>query len=235
MKTLFITGANSAISAEYVKKYEQSYECIITHYAHRHDRIDNLIELYGNKIIPICADLSCRNDVETLSKTLEKFEIDEVLHLAAPALRHQRFTKCKLTDFELEMQVVYWSFVRLCQGILSGMIKRGHGHILGVLTEYTITNQPAYLSHYISAKFALLGLLKSLASEYGMKGIQVNGISPGMINTDFIANLPQYIIDENAKVMSKGRILCPDDLLPTIHYLLSEESVSICGQNILLR
>ena len=114
------------------------------------------------------------------------------------------------------------------------MIKRGHGHILGVLTEYTITNQPAYLSHYISAKFALLGLLKSLASEYGMKGIQVNGISPGMINTDFIANLPQYVIDENAKAMSKGRILCPDDLLPTIHYLMSEESVNINGQNILL-
>lgn len=235
MRTLLITGANSKIASEYIKQYGNLYDGIIMHYGHRRDRIDILMETYGDIIIPIEADLSNKDDVERFIEFIMEHEVNEFLHLPAPKLRHLRFTKGNIDEFELEMQVVYWSFLRICQTLIPAMVKRGSGRILAMLTEYTIDNQPPYLSHYISSKFALLGLLKSLASEYGSKGIRINGISPGLIETDFVSKLPQYVIDDNAKTISRGKNLCPVDLVPTIKYLLSEELEDINGQNLLIR
>lgn len=126
--------------------------------------------------------------------------------MAAPGLRHMRLAKGDLGEYENEMQVVCWSFLRICQALLPGMTKREEGRILAVLTEYTITYQPPYLSHYITAKYALLGLIKGIAAEYAAKGIRANGISPGMIETDFISKLPQYVIDDNSKGSPRARI-----------------------------
>lgn len=234
MKTIFISGANSAIAFEYVNRVAQDYDQIILHYAHRRNRVDSLLDKYGTKIIPLCADLSNNDEVNQLTEILKEYEINEFLHLAAPSLHHIRLSKGKIEEYENEMQVVCWAFLRICQTILPGMVKRNEGRILAVLTEYTITNQPPFLSHYITAKYALLGLIKCIASEYAAKGIRANGISPGMIETDFISNLPQYIVDDNAKGMPGGRNLLPADLLPSIDFLLSKESASINGQNILI-
>lgn len=233
-KTLLITGANSQIAASYIKERNQEYGCIIAHYFQRCDRIDGLKNILGNKLVPISADLSKKDDVEKLAGELKNYEIDEFLHIAAPGLRHMRFAKGSLAEFELEMQVVFWSFLQICQTIIPSMVKHGGGRIAAILTEYTVTSQPPYLSHYISAKFALLGLIKSLAGEYAAKGIRVNGISPGMMETDFVSRLPQYVIENNAKKTARGRNLCPDELISTISYLLSEQAGGATGQNILL-
>lgn len=235
MRTILVTGANSEIAAEYVKKYGERYDSVIMHYGQRRDRIDALKVAYGDLIVPIEADLSDRDGVERLIESTKEYEIDEFMHLPAPKLRHIRFAKGSMDEFELEMQVAFWSFLMICQALIPAMVKRGSGRILVMLTEYTIDNQPPYLSHYISSKFALLGLIKSLASEYGAKGIRINGVSPGMIETDFVSKLPQYVIDDNAKATVRGRNLTPADLIQTIGYLLSEESEGINGQNILIR
>ncbi len=235
MRTILIIGANSAIATEYIKTTAENYDRIIMHYAHRRDRIDDLLELYGDRIIPLCADLSNKEETDTLAKNIGEYEIDEILHLAAPGLRHMRMSKGSMEEYEVEMQVVCWSFLRICQAILPYMTKRGEGRILAVLTEYTVTNQPPYLSHYITAKFALLGLIKCIASEYAAKGIRANGISPGMIETDFISKMPQYVIDENAKGTPEGRNLLPEDLISTVKYLLGKDSAAVNGQNILLK
>jgi len=234
-KTILITGANSEIATNYIKAKNQDYTCIIAHYGHRHDRIDELKDVFRNKLVPISADLASEAEVDNLAGKMKSYEIDEFLHIAAPKLRYMRFAKANRSEFELEMQVVYWSFFQVCQAIIPNMLKRGKGRVVSILTEYTVTNQPPYLSHYISAKFALLGLIKSLAGEYAVKGIRINAISPGMIETDFVSQLPQYVINDNAKSTIRGRNLTPDDLIPTISYLLSEESGSINGQNILLQ
>lgn len=235
MRTILITGANSEIASSYVKENGEAYDVIIAHYGHRKERIEELIEHYGSKIIPICADLSNVAGVDKLVAKLNDCKINEYLHIAAPGLRHMRFAKGNIQEFELEMQVVYWSFLRICQCIIPGMVKKGEGRIVAILTEYTVKNQPPYLSHYISSKFALLGLVKSLASEYATKGIRVNGISPRMIETDFISKLPQYVIDDNAKTTLRGSNLRPSDLVPMVTYLLSEKSEGINGQNLLLQ
>ena len=67
-----------------------------------------------------------------------------------------------------------------------------------MLSSVTINLPPKALVHYTTIKYALLGLVKSLASEYGNKNIQINALSPSMIETKFLENINEKIIEINA-------------------------------------
>ena len=59
-----------------------------------------------------------------------------------------------------------------------------------MLTSCTTNIPPKYLASYVTSKYALLGLVKALSNEYADKGIRINGISPSMIETKFLENIP---------------------------------------------
>ena len=101
-----------------------------------------------------------------------------------------------------------------------------------MLTSCTINIPPKYLASYVTIKYALLGLVKALSAEYCSKGIEINGISPSMINTKFLNNIPELIVNQNAINSPTKKNLDVDDVIPTFEFLLSEKSNGITGQNI---
>ena len=109
------------------------------------------------------------------------------------------------------------------------MAKKKYGRVVIMLTAYTIGTPPKFQSTYVTAKYALLGLMKSLAAEYRPYGVCINGISPGMIDTKFIEELPHPVVEQNIKNSVLGRNLTPEDIIPVIRYLLSEEASYITG------
>ena len=74
--------------------------------------------------------------------------------------------------------------------------------------------------------------MKALATEYDSKGITVNGISPEMIDTKFLSDLPDLIVEEHAAKSPLKRNLQVDDVVPMLAYLLSDAAEAITGQNI---
>ena len=112
------------------------------------------------------------------------------------------------------------------------MAKNKYGKILVMLTSCTTNIPPKYLTSYVTSKYALLGLVKSLANEYSDKGIKINGISPSMIETKFLKNIPELLVQQNAMNSPTGSNLCVDDVIPMFEFLLSDKSNSITGQNI---
>ena len=74
--------------------------------------------------------------------------------------------------------------------------------------------------------------MKSLAAEYADKGITVNGVSPEMIDTRFLQDLPDLIKEMNASSMPQGKNLTVDQVVPTLEFLLSDGADMINGQNI---
>ena len=75
--------------------------------------------------------------------------------------------------------------------ILPFMKKNKYGKILTILSSVTIGQPPGHMSSYVTSKYALLGLLRSLAAEYSKYKICINSISPGMINTKFLNEIPK--------------------------------------------
>ena len=76
--------------------------------------------------------------------------------------------------------------------------------------------------------------MKALAVEYAGKGITVNGISPGAVETKFNSELPEFVINQYAEGRASGRNFLVQEVVPTIQFLLSSKSNSITGQNIAL-
>ena len=103
-----------------------------------------------------------------------------------------------------------------------------------MLTAYTENTPPKFLSSYVTVKYALLGLVKALAVEYADKGIAVNGVSPEMISTKFLRNMPQWVVEKNAAANPSGRNLAVEDVVPAIKFLLSDEAGQITGQNLVI-
>ena len=91
---------------------------------------------------------------------------------------------------------------------------------------------PKALSHYITIKYAMLGLVKSLASEYSDKNIQINGISPSMVETKFLDNINEKIIELSAYNHPLKRNASVEDITPIIKILISNESNYINSVNI---
>jgi len=71
-----------------------------------------------------------------------------------------------------------------------------------------------------------------LAAEYSDKGITVNGISPEMIETKFLSDLPTFVVEKNAIDSPLGRNLTVQDVVPMIEFLLSDSAIAITGQNL---
>jgi 3-oxoacyl-[acyl-carrier protein] reductase len=101
-----------------------------------------------------------------------------------------------------------------------------------MLSSCTIGTPPKYLSNYTLVKYSLLGLMKSAAVEYGDKGININGISPGMIETKFLDRIGRKIREIAAEENPKHRNLKPEDLFSAIDYLFSDGSIFENGINL---
>ena len=91
---------------------------------------------------------------------------------------------------------------------------------------------PKALSHYTTIKYALLGLVKSLASEYADKCIRINAVSPSMTETKFLSNINEKLIEISAQNNPLNRNATPSDIVPAVKFLLSGDASFINGANI---
>ena len=198
------------------------------------ENLKKLSEELGDKLILIQADLSSEDDVNNLIVEIKKVTDapSHIIHFPAPVCNNQKFHKIKWEVYQRELDISLKSLIIILQAFLPAMAKRKYGKII-VMLSFVVNNiAPAYCSNYVVTKYAMLGLVKALATEYGSKGITVNGISPAWVMTKYIDNQPDVLKEQNAQSSPIGRNLVVDDINPTIEFLLSDGSDCINGQNI---
>lgn len=108
------------------------------------------------------------------------------------------------------------------------MLSRGNGVILSTSSMVSIHGQPSGFA-YPASKFAVNGLTVSLARELGPKGIRVNAVAPGIIETDMMKSVPKEVIDPLIKQIPLGRLGKPEDIANAFVFLASEEASYITG------
>lgn len=233
-KVLLVLGASSDMGEELIKSVHCEYDAILAHYNSSGAYIEKLKNAVGDKIIPIQADFSDeKNTLAFVEKIKAKgYQPDHIVHLPALKALPKKFIKDDWKSFEKSLAVSLRSIIIVLNAFLPGMIKQKYGKIVFMLTSYTLNMPPKYLSSYVTEKYALLGLMKSLAVEYADKNITVNGVSPEMTETKFLNELPEIIVNQNAENSPLKRNLKVKEIIPTLAYLLSENADSINGQNI---
>ena len=109
------------------------------------------------------------------------------------------------------------------------------GRIVSVLTSYVIGKPPNLLSDYIVAKYSLLGMMKCMAVELGSFGININSVSPSMVNTPLTESLPNKLKEiTKSQVPLEKRLAEPIDVAKVIEFLCSENANYITGENVLV-
>ena len=108
------------------------------------------------------------------------------------------------------------------------MVARGHGVILSTSSMVSISGQPSGFA-YPASKFAVNGLTLSLARELGPKGIRVNAVAPGIIETDMMKAVPKEVIDPMIARIPLQRLGQPEDIANAFVFLASDEASYITG------
>lgn len=157
---------------------------------------------------------------------------NHVVHFPAPKAYNMQFNKDKWENFDMGWEISVHSIVSILKAFIPNMAKQKYGRIVFMWTSCTINNPPKYQSSYVTVKYALLGLMKVLAVEYADRGITVNGVSPDMMETKFLSEIPEYIVEKNKENSPIGRNIYVEEVVPIMKYLLSDVAVAMTGQNI---
>ena len=232
-KNLLIIGGSSSIAKKYLEKYYMNNNKIILTYLNNKISFERKFK-NNSSIHQVKVDLSNDNSLSKFIQYMDdnKFFPSRILHLAAPPLIYNHFEKHKWHYFENNFNIQVKSFFYILQKFLPEMKKNKNGKIISILSNVIYSKPPAYLLPYVSTKYALLGMIKSLVSEFNDYNIIFNTISPSMIESKYIKNVPRPIIELAKKNNPNNKLLQSKDVRDVINYLFENNNQFMNGVDI---
>ncbi len=178
------------------------------------------------------ADLALPHAAETLVKDAEAAmgRIDILVNNAGMA-RDALSLRMSDEDWQAVIELDLTATFRLARAALRGMIRRRHGRIIGIASIVAVTGN-AGQANYAAAKAGMIGMSKSLAAEVAGRGITVNCVAPGFIETAMTAKLPEIQRARLGAAIPAGRFGAPGDVAAAVAYLASGEAGYITGQTL---
>ena len=237
-KVYLITGASSEVGVAYIKKLDEMVAegvTVIAHYGKNKEALEQLQKELSNVTISMVqADLSLPEGAERICDHIKKsgLEVTHVLHLAASSLSYVKIKKWDDEKVRRDMQIQFFTFASLMKNILPGMAKKGYGRVCVMLSSAVLGTPPKFMSDYVAVKSALLGYVKSAAAEYAGKGVCINGISPNMMETKFVKNIDEKIVQLTAEASALKRNISVEETVNGIAFLLSDAASCVNGINL---
>jgi NAD(P)-dependent dehydrogenase (short-subunit alcohol dehydrogenase family) len=160
----------------------------------------------------------------------------------AGAAESAPFVKSDAALFQRMMAVNFDSVVTASRAVLPGMIDRGFGRLVSVASLAGVKGYP-YVTAYTAAKHAVVGFTRALALEVARKGITVNAVCPGYVDTDLMtANIdrvmartgrsPAEALAEFTRANPQGRLIAPEEVADTVLWLCGDAAGAVNGQAI---
>ena len=189
-----------------------------------------LREKYPDRTVAgISPDLSSLEDVRSIFKTVSAtYGCIDILVNNAGVSERTPFVEYTEEAFDKVMDLNVKGVFNATRAAVECMVPRGKGVILSTSSMVSIYGQPAGIA-YPASKFAVNGLTVSLARELGPKGIRVNAVAPGIIETDMMKAVPKSVIEPMVAQVPLRRLGQPEDIANAFVFLASEEASYITG------
>lgn len=168
------------------------------------------------------------------SQTLSKQNIDIVVFSVSAKIENKPLLLLTWDDYSRHINVQIKGLFNIVKALKEQIQLKKKIKFIILLTEYCTGKPPASLSHYVTAKYGLMGMAKSMAIELAKYNCTVNMVSPGITSTNLIANLPKKLIEMTAANNPLKRIAQPEDVANVVLFLASDEADYINGENILI-
>lgn len=232
-KTAIITGASKGIGKAIAIKLATLGANIVLNYK-SDDRsvaeVKNKIEQLDANVSVIKADISDFDDAKKLVKgALDKFGSVEILVNNAGITSDNLIVRMKEEDFDNVLKVNLKGTFNCIRHVSPIMLKQRYGKIINISSIVGISGN-AGQANYAASKAGIIGITKSVAKELGSRGINVNAIAPGFIETDMTKNLSKNIKEAVLESIPLKRFGKPSDVAEIVAFLASDSSSYITGQ-----
>ncbi|ASG65727.1 3-oxoacyl-ACP reductase [Idiomarina piscisalsi] len=230
-KVALVTGASRGIGKAIAQQLVQGGAKVIG--TATSDKGASAISDYlGDNGKGIALDVTDADSVQETVKSLEKeFGSIDILVNNAGITRDNLMMRMKDDEWNSVIDTNLTAIFRVCKAVVRGMMKRRHGRIINISSVVGTTGNPGQVN-YCAAKAGLVGFSKSLAKEVAARGITVNCVSPGFIDTDMTKALTEEQKESIFANIPAARLGKPDEIASAVTFLASDGAAYITGETI---
>ena len=186
-------------------------------------------ELADKGVLAVKCDITEPEQVEQAYKEIEeKHGAVEVLVANAGVTRDQLLLRMSEEDFSSVLETNLTGTFRVVKRATKGMLRARKGRVVLISSVVGMLGS-AGQANYAASKAGLVGFGRSMARELGPRGITVNVVAPGFIETDMTAALPSALRDEYIQQIPLGRSAAPEEVARVVRFLASDEAAYITG------
>ncbi len=229
-----ITGASRGIGAAIAQELGQQGAIVIGTATSLSgaDAISKTLADANIKGEGLALDVNDAAQVEATLKTIsEKYGDVSLLVNNAGITRDTLLMRMKDEDWDAVISTNLTSVYRMSQAVLRPMMKARTGRIINISSIVGHMGNPGQ-ANYAAAKAGMAGFTKSLAAEVGSRGITVNCVAPGFIDTDMTAELPEALKEKMIERVPVGRLGSVKEIAATVAFLASPSAAYITGETI---
>ena len=230
-RTALITGASGGIGSAIAKNLSQQGAHVILH-GTRAGRLEELASEIGTNVSVVTANLSDREAVGGLvSEAAKATGAIDILVNNAGITRDNLFMRMKDEEWDDVLEVNLTSSMVLCRSAIRAMMKARWGRIISISSIVGVTGNPGQ-TNYAASKAGMIGFSKSLAAEVASRGITVNVVAPGFIETPMTDELTDEQKQKLLANVPAGRLGSSQEVAAAVSFLASEEAAYMTGSTL---
>lgn len=232
-KVAIVTGGTRGIGRAIALKLADHGANIVINYRNSDkeaEELKGILEEKGVKVLAVKCDISNFEDSKNLmDKCKEVFGKIDILVNNAGITKDTLIMRMKEEDFDNVIDVNLKGTFNCAKHASAIMLKQRFGKIINMTSVVGIAGNAGQVN-YAASKAGVIGLTKSLAKELGSRGITINAVAPGFINTDMTASLSEKVKEEASKNIPLKRLGDPEDVANLVGFLASDAANYITGQ-----
>ena len=228
-----VTGGSRGIGRAVCVALAQQGCTVVVNYCHGEQAAAETVALCrqaGAEALAVQADISTAEGCKTLFEAaLAAYGRVDILVNNAGVTRDNLILRLTEEDFDRVLDANLKGAFLCCKEAARRMVRQRYGRIVNLSSVVGLRGN-AGQTNYAASKAGLIGLTKSLAKELASRGVTVNAVAPGLIQTDMTAALPEAVRTEMCKGIPAGCPGQPEDVARAVAFLAAEDSRYITGQ-----
>jgi len=234
-KVALVTGASRGIGRAIALHLAESGADVAVNYAGSENaaqEVVELIEAMGRKAVKLRADVSLSQEADDLVKqTIEIFGKIDILVNNAGITRDNLIMRMKEEEFDQVIATNLKGVFNCVKAVTRPMMKQRSGRIINISSVVGVLGNPGQ-ANYVAAKAGVIGLTKATARELASRGITVNAVAPGFIETDMTDKLPADVRESMQKQIPLERLGQPEEIAKAVRFLASDDAAYMTGQTL---
>ena len=230
-KCALVTGATGGIGGDIARALHKQ-GAVVGISGRNEGKLESLAEELGERVYALPADLSSDDAIKDLVKRAEEImgKIDILVNNAG-LTRDGLSMRMSDEDWRSVLDVNLTATFKLGQAVQRGMMKRRFGRIINIASVVGVTGNPGQCN-YVASKAGMIGWSKAMAAEVAKRGITVNCIAPGFIDTAMTHVLTDEQKDKINATIPAGKMGTGEDIAAAAVFLASDEAAYVTGQTI---